>query len=309
MIQGRDKGNTMTTPQTAQTHQEPDGIRMHPAMRLGHVHYTAASLERQIAFYRDVLGFAVHWRAGGAAGLGAGGQDLLRLTEVPQARRAQRTTGLYHTAFLVPNRWELAHLLRQIIVTNTRIQGMVDHHTHLAIYLPDAEGNGIELAWDYPREQWPDMQRIFEMGNAPLDAQELLAEIQRDARPWQALDSRTQVGHVHLHVNSLEAAAAFYRETLGLDQIFMYPHFGAAFFSAGGYHHHVGTNIWNGTSAPRPPQDAIGLRYYSIILPDGAEVARLRAHAEARGAAVQDAEGGALLHDPAGNGILLTAAG
>lgn len=290
-----------------QTHGEPASLRMHPAMRLGYVHYTTASLERQIAFYRDVLGFAVHWRAGGAAGLGAGGEDLLRLTEVPQARRAHRTTGLYHTAFLVPTRWELAHLLRQIAATSTRIQGMVDHHTHLAIYLPDAEGNGIELAWDYPREQWPDMRKVFEMGNASLDAQALLGEIRQDTRPWQGLDRRTQVGHVHLHVNNLETAAAFYRDTLGLDQIFMYPHFGAAFFSAGGYHHHVGTNVWNGASAPRPPQDAVGLRWYTIVLPDSAQVARLRQHAEARGVTTADVDGGGLLRDPAGSGILLTA--
>src|SRR5690606_33820101 len=112
--------------------------RIHPATRLGHVHYTTADLDRQIAFYQDVLGFKQHWREDGAAGLGAGGEDLLRLTELPNAPRVRGTTGLYHTAFLVPTRWELAQLLRQIAVTRTRIQGMVDHHTHLAIYLPDA---------------------------------------------------------------------------------------------------------------------------------------------------------------------------
>src|SRR5690242_12668061 len=93
---------------------------VHPATRVVHVHYTTANLDRQIAFYRDILGFKLHWQENGSAGLGAGGgenlpgEDLLRLTESKTARRARHTTGLYHTAFLVPTRWDLAQLLKSI---------------------------------------------------------------------------------------------------------------------------------------------------------------------------------------------------
>ena len=108
------------------TQQAKEVATIHPATTLGAVHYTVANLERQITFYQQILGFQVHWRDGASVGLGAGGSDLLRLTEVPGARRVRGTTGLYHTAFNVPTRWELAQLLKRITDTGTRVQGMSD---------------------------------------------------------------------------------------------------------------------------------------------------------------------------------------
>jgi catechol 2,3-dioxygenase len=112
----------------------------------GHVHYTVADLARQISFYRDILGFRLHWQHEDSAGLGAGGEDLLLLTQVCGARQVRGMTGLYHTAFLVPTQMELAQLLRRIAETHTPIEGMSNHGTHHATYLPDAEGNGVEDA-------------------------------------------------------------------------------------------------------------------------------------------------------------------
>lgn len=281
-------------------------VTIHPATRLGHVHYITAELDRQIAFYQEVLGFKLHWREGGAAGLGAGGEDLLRLTELPGARRARGTTGLYHTAFLVPTKWELAQLLRQIAVTQTRIQGMVDHHTHLAIYLPDAEGNGIELAWDRAREEWPEMEDMIRLGNGPLEPEELFAEIERDPTEWTGLNPESKVGHVHLHVSELPAAKRFYHDVLGFDITIDIETFGATFFSAGGYHHHVGGNIWRGIGAPPPPPDAIGLRCFTVVLPDEAELKRVVGRVEAAGIATEQTEQGILVRDPSQNGVLLT---
>lgn len=279
---------------------------MHPAMSLGAVHYTVADLERQLAFYRDLLGFRLHWRDGNSAGLGAGQHDLLRLTEQRGARQVQGTTGLYHTAFLVPTTWELANLLKQIAVTRTPIQGMVNHRTHLAIYLPDAEGNGIELAWDFPKAQWPPLSDILTLGNLPLDPQTLFAELDQNPAEWNGLDADTQVGHVHLHVADLHRANDFYHGVLGLDTLFIHPRFGAAFFSAGGYHHHLGTNVWQGVGAPPAPADATGLRHFTVALPDGDELARVVAHVQAAGIATEIVANGVQFSDPFQNGIVLT---
>jgi catechol 2,3-dioxygenase len=294
---------------------EATGI--HPATMLGPVHYTVASLDRQIDFYRRILGFQLHWRDGTDAGLGAGGADLLRLSELRGARRVQGTTGLYHTAFNVPTRWELAQLLKRIAETRTPVQGMSDHYTHLAIYLPDAEGNGIELAWDFPREKWEPLlaevrakgMDVYMSKNGPLDYQTLLAEeLGRSTAPWERLSAGARVGHVHLHVADLQATRRFYQGLLGFEVPMSFEERGGVFFAAGGYHHHIGTNTWQGAGAPPPPPDATGLRHFTVVLPDGDELARLVARAEQAGHAAAATDGGVLLRDPAHNGVLLTAA-
>ncbi len=292
---------------TANPVTEKTSTPIHPATRLGHVHYTVADLERQVAFYRDILGFKEHWREGDSVGLGGGKADLLRLTQQADAQRPRRTTGLYHTAFLVPTRWELAQLLRSIAETRTPIQGMSNHGTHHAVYLPDAEGNGIELAWDLPQDQWPKTGAEMMSANRGLAPEDVFSALQDNFDPWAGLAAETQIGHVHLHVSQLEATDHFYREVLGFGSPFELPaNMGAIFFAAGDYHHHIGTNVWNGVGAPPPPANATGLRYYSVILPDAAEQDRLLERVRAAGIAVEATGDGYLLRDPAQNGVLLT---
>ena len=294
---------------TAQAQTEQQFV-IHPATALGYVHLTSADLERQIAFYQSVLGFKVHGRKDGTASLGAGRDDLLRVTALPGARRVRGTTGLYHFAVLVPSRWELAHLLRQVLETGTHIQGMVNHHTHLAIYIPDAEDNGIELAWDFPRDQWPAPEDLLRLGNGPLDPEDLLSELERDPSPWPGAHPDTRIGHVHLHVADLSAAGRFYQGVLGFQATFSYSaarDFGALFVSAGGYHHHIGLNIWRGVGAPPPPRDAVGLRYFTIVLPDRIELDRVMARVREAGIGGEEHSVGMLVRDPSTNGVLLTA--
>ena len=281
---------------------------IHPATHPGHVHLTVADLEREIAFYRDILGFKLHRRQGGEAALGAGREDLLRLTEAPGARRSPGTTGLYHTAFLVPTRLELAQLVLQLAETRTPIDGLSNHGTHLAIYLPDAEANGIELAWDFPRDRWPRMDDPAAARSRPVDLDDLLSVLGDEPEEWQGLDPATQVGHVHLQVADLDASVQFYHGVLGFDIVFTNQDMGAAFFSAGGYHHHIGANIWQGAGAPPPPPNSLGLRHFSLVLPDGAELQSVVERARQAGVAGEALEGGTLLRDPAQNGVLLTAA-
>jgi catechol 2,3-dioxygenase len=283
------------------------------ATRLGAVRLTVADLDKQIAFHQDVLGFKLNWRENSEAGLGAGGEDLLRFTELKGARRARKATGLYHTAILVPTKWELAQLLRQIAETRTQIQGMTDHGTHLAIYLPDAEGNGLELAWDFPRAKWQPLVEAMRRGDkdalfrasGPVDVEDLLAELEHNPASWRGLDPSTRVGHVHLHVADLPSTRSFYHDVLGFDIMLDSDQFGATFFSAGGYHHHIGGNVWHGVGAPPPSADATGLRQYTVILPSRAELERVVERVRQAGIATEQTEHGVLVRDPSMNAVEL----
>lgn len=297
---------------TEQTISELTPTTIHPATHIGHVHYTVADLNRQAAFYSEILGFKELWREGNTASLGAGTRELLRLTELPGARRVHGTTGLYHTAFLVPTRWDLAHLIRRIAESQTPIQGHSNHGTHLAMYLPDAEGNGIELAWDFPKEKWPmrdGKMSLADMPRSGIDLDDLMGVLQTNTREWTGLADETIVGHVHLHIADIPPAEGFYHRLLGFDVTMNSPEFRALFLSAGGYHHHIGTNVWQGVGAPPPPEDATGLRYFSVVVPNGDELERVKARAATAGLPVEAHPEGALLRDPSRNGVLLTTIG
>ena len=124
---------------------------IHPDTSLGYVHLTVSDLERSLKFYQEVLGFRIHGRSNGTARLGAGRDEILRLTELPGARPAQRTTGLYHFAVLTPSRRDLARSLRRLAESRWPLQGFSDHLVSEAIYLGDPDGNGIEIYRDRPR--------------------------------------------------------------------------------------------------------------------------------------------------------------
>src|SRR5215210_4024156 len=148
------------------------------ALRLGAVHITVTDLDRSVGFYQDAIGLRPHRREGDAAAMGAGGEDLLVLHEAPFARPAGRHAGLYHFALLHPSREELARALVRLASTHTRIEGASDHGISEAIYLPDPDGNGIELAADRPRAAWPDLERIG--APQPLDLDDLLGAVADD---------------------------------------------------------------------------------------------------------------------------------
>src|SRR3712207_6268829 len=160
-------------------------------LRLGAVHLTVSDLDRSVAFYEDAIGLSLHRRDDGVAVMGVGKEDLLVLYEEPTAQRAGRHAGLYHYALLYPSREELARAALRLVATKTRIQGASDHGTHEAIYLPDSDGNGIELAADRPRERWP-KPLDYAGGPHPLDLEGLLAAVageepRRETAPgWQS---------------------------------------------------------------------------------------------------------------------------
>ena len=165
------------TRQEYSTHTATDSSARLPAtLRLGPVHLTVSDLDRSVDFYESAIGLQLHRREDGAAAMGVDDEDLLVLYEEPDARRAGRHAGLYHYALLFPSREELARAALRLAATKTPIQGASDHGTHEAIYLPDPDGNGIELAADRPRELWP-RPLNYSGGPHPLDLDGLLQAV------------------------------------------------------------------------------------------------------------------------------------
>jgi catechol 2,3-dioxygenase len=264
-------------------------------LRLGAVHLTVTDLDRSVAFYEDAVGLRLHRREDPVAAMGAGEEDLLVLYEEPEARRAGRHAGLYHFALLFPSREELAHAALRLAATRTQVQGASDHGTHEAIYLPDPDGNGIELAADRPRECWP-RPLDYTGGPHPLDLDGLLAAVAGE-EPRDVAGPGLTIGHVHLHVGDLDQGISFYRDVLGLELMTFMPG-AAAFVSAGGYHHHLGFNVWRGEGVPPVPEGRVGLRHWTVVLEEPGKVAAVRGRVLAAGIAAEDREGGFLVRDP-----------
>jgi catechol 2,3-dioxygenase len=157
----------------------------HPTLpaetRIGHVHLKVADLERAVGFYRDLLGFDLLFNLGTAAFLSAGGYHhhigLNTWESQGGAPAAAGTTGLYHFAINYPARGDLAVALKRLLDGGWGIDGASDHGTHEAIYLHDPDFNGIELAWDRPREEWPMRNGTLTFSRKPLDFAGLLGEL------------------------------------------------------------------------------------------------------------------------------------
>jgi catechol 2,3-dioxygenase len=285
-------------------------------LRLGPVHLTVTDLDRSVEFYETSIGLtkgsdplSVPDSRGltPSAVLGAGGEDLLVLVEEPGARRAGRHAGLYHFALLHPSRLELARAAKRLIATRTPISGASDHNISEAIYLPDPDGNGIELAADRPKETWGDLSDPTAIGGPmPLDMEDLLASVE-DEEPQAQASPELKVGHLHLHVGDIDRALGFWRDGVGFQVMTSFP--SAAFIAAGGYHHHLGLNTWRGEGVPAQPDGVVGLRHWTIFLEDAEDVAAVRARVEATGADLEERPGGFEARDPWGNRVAIAAAG
>ncbi|HEX6022031.1 MAG TPA: VOC family protein [Solirubrobacter sp.] len=261
------------------------------ALRLGPVALTVTDLARSVAWYEQSLGLHVQARDDARAELGDGSVTVLALHEDREARRAGRHAGLYHVALLYPTREELARATVRLVATATAIQGASDHRTHEAIYLADPDGNGLELAADRPRDQWPP-NLGYDSGPAPLDFDALLATVSGE-EPTERVATGLRVGHLHLHVGDIDRGLAFYRDVLGFE---LQANLGSAvFLSAGGYHHHVALNVWRGRGVGPAPEHTVGLRYWTVELPD---VDAVRARIDAAGIAIEEAEDGFVVRDP-----------
>ncbi len=218
-------------------------------------------------FYRTVLGLAPIARGAGRVALGAGGAAFLHLVEDRSALPDDPAeAGLFHTAFLMPARADLARWLAHAGRLGVPIDGASDHGVSEAIYLSDPEGNGIEVYADRPRASWQWQDGQVSMTTRRLATDDLLGAA--EGGEWAGAPAGARIGHVHLRVGDIGAALGFYRDRLGLDLVRAAP--SAAFLSTGSYHHHIAVNTWHSRGAgPRDPRRA-GLAELTLAVRPGA---------------------------------------
>jgi catechol 2,3-dioxygenase len=285
----------------------PPGYRLPQATRLGAIRLQVADLSRSLPWYRRVLGLEPVDRSGDHVALGPPGTGRA-LVELHQRRGANPVPrrgrlGLYHYALLLPDRPSLGRFLRHLAEQNERA-GMSDHLVSEALYLSDPDGLGIEVYADRPRSTWRHQDRQLVMATNPLDVDAVLDA--GGTGRWNGMPADTVLGHVHLYVDDLDRAARFYHAGLGLDRVvWSYP--GALFLSAGGYHHHLGTNTWAAGAQPAGENDA-RLLEWEIVLPEAGDVAAAAQSLERAGATVQREGGAATAADPWGTALRLRTA-
>ncbi len=231
-------------------------------LRVGAVGLVVRDLGRLTAYYRDMLGLSVLDHGQDFASLGIADNMLLRLEHQPQALPDDtREAGLYHTAFLMPTRGDLARWILHMARNKLPITGASDHGVSEAIYLDDPEGNGIEVYCDRPPETWDWTGEQVRMITEPLDIEAIVQEVPMTA-PYPAAPGGLRIGHVHLRVGDIARAEAFYRDMLGLD-VTRRRH-GATFMSTGRYHHHIAGNVWHSLGAGPRHAGRAGLAWVEI---------------------------------------------
>ena len=272
---------------------------------IGPVSLTVIDLKKVTAFYTGTLGLQTIYESPGRITLGAGERSLLTLVENPQATYNRRWPGLYHIAYLLPDRFNLARLLYQLVERQVPLQGAADHGVSEAIYLADPEGNGIELYRDRPRDEWPyDDAGQVAMVSDPLNLEQLLFELKGHLEPWRGIHTAAKIGHLHLQVSDIQSSVEFYTAILGFE---LQQRFGsqAAFMSMYGYHHHIGANNWNSKGVSPAPENAAGLREFELTFADRSTIGAIHERAGGSAIAFEDIENGIKLKDPSGNSVLI----
>jgi catechol 2,3-dioxygenase len=271
-------------------------------MRVGTVRLKVRDLGSVSAFYQKVLGLSPMDSSDQRITLGNGSSPLLELEGDPALTpHDRRQAGLFHTAFLMPSRADLARWLAHVSEARIPLQGASDHMVSEAIYLADSEGNGIEVYADRPLSRWRGADGQIDMTTDPLDIQDLL-KAAADTK-WAAFPADGMIGHVHLQVGDTEAADRFYLDVLGFEITERYP--GASFYGSGGYHHQLAGNAWNSPRAGRRPHGMAGLDNVQIVVREPADIQSVAVRAESVGIEHANTTGGIMLRDPWGTAITI----
>jgi catechol 2,3-dioxygenase len=203
-------------------------------------------------------------------------------------------------AILLPTRRDLGHWLAHLVASQYPLDGAGDHLVSEALYLSDPEGNGIEMYHDRPRETWDYNENGIKMDTLPVDLESLQAEA--PGSEFKGLPEGTTMGHVHLKVDDIHKSTQFYRDVLGFNLMAAWP--GAAFLGVGGYHHHIGANMWTSRGAAPTPPESLGLIAFRILLPTEKVRSELMTRLNASDYPLERVGSDPLVGDPAGNGIL-----
>jgi catechol 2,3-dioxygenase len=168
-------------------------------------------------------------------------------------------TGLFHHAIRFPTRHSLSDALARLAEAGYSI-GAGDHLVSEALYIDDPDGNGVELYWDRPLEQWPPPteEMVIPMASLPVDLENLLGDGRGRAAVGEPVPERTDMGHVHLQVSDVDTTTDFYTKELGLDLIAKLGR-EAGFFSSNGYHHNIGANTWRSQGRGPASREHAGL--------------------------------------------------
>ena len=262
-------------------------------------------LERLTAYYRDTLGLTVQAHTRQVAILGVGDVALLELIHRPDATPDDpHEAGLYHTAFLMPTRADLARWIVHASKTRVPITGASDHDVSEAIYLDDPEGNGVEVYSDRPRERWRRDGKLIFQKTDPLDIDAIIREIDPTTATYAGAPEGLRIGHIHLRVGSVARAEAFYGDTLGFDVTRRRT--GATFLSSGGYHHHVAANVWHSNGAGIRNGQRSGLNWFAMEIKDEQTLGGVKKGLEAAGVTIGAISGGFAAADPWGTSIRFT---
>ncbi len=288
----------------------PD-YRLPDSTRVGRVRLHVSDIDRSLRFYEELLGFRVVDRSPTRAVIGPQDDDA-ELVELhaPSPHGLEHAPskgrlGLYHFAILLPDRGALGRMLARLVERGVS-PGMADHAVSEALYLSDPDGLGVEIYSDRPRGDWQRRGRELLMLTEPLDVDSVIRA--GGAEPWRGMPAGTAIGHVHLHVGDLDRAGDFYHAALGLDKM-VWSYRGALFLAAGGYHHHLGVNVWAGASATAPAENEARLLDWELVVPGADDIAKLAESLAGGGFGARLVEHGVLeTLDPWGTALRVVAA-
>ena len=283
--------------------------------KLGPVHLAVTDRAKALAIWQDVVGLDLIEESGNVLTLGAGGTPLIVLETGALRPVVPRSIGLYHVAIHVPQRADLAQMAVRALQRNVRISP-TDHLVSEAIYLWDLDGNGIEITFETP---WrgtlgdPDKGQTYAVtadgkphsGREPIDLNGLLAELGANPVLAARMSAGTRIGHVHVHVNDLAQAMAFYRDVIGFGGFLLIHSFGMGDVGLDYMPHSLAFNIWSGPQAILPPAGSAGLRWFTIVLPDQAALDAVRTRLADAGATIDPLPNGIETRDPFGNRLQL----
>lgn len=216
-------------------------------------------------FYSKVLGFTIAQQNDQQTifNVGKHGHTLTLNRLIDGRQPGFREAGLFHIAYLLPSRTDLANFLYHASQLNLAVGGG-DHLVSEALYFNDPEGNGIEVYQDRPAEGWQWNDGFVKMDTLEVDANDLIA--QRSIEGWQGWPEDGIIGHLHLKTHDLGQARAFYIDELGLEHISNFPQ--ALFMSTQKYHHHIAVNTWQSNVARTHNHQSYGLTHFDIYQPN-----------------------------------------